>query len=147
MLWYGNRGAEREGNGIQMGSGRVRGDAVDVHVGGRIRLKRMSAGISRDRLAEIGDVTAAEVEAIERGDYRAPNAFLAAAADGLGVDISDFFDDFDAAFPDVPSTRPDDGSIPTLDEVRRVLNAFVRVRSPSFREGLARQAEAAAELA
>ena len=121
------------------------GDAVDVHVGSRLRMKRMSAGLSREQLAEIGGLTTDEVASIERGDHRAPSAFLAVAADALGVAISNFFDDFDTAFPELPSTIPEDGSIPTLDEVNRVLDAFVRVRSPSFRAGLTRQAEAAAE--
>ena len=106
----------------------------------------MQLGQPVAEVAESVGMTPSDLQAVEAGRTRATSALLVKIGEALDVEVAHFFGDFEDAFPDLPSTVPNDGSVPTVEEVQRVLNAYVRVRSPSLREGLVRQAEAGAEI-
>ena len=69
---------------------------IDGHVGKRIRLARLSRGISQEKLAEAIGVTFQQVQKYEKGSNRISAARLFECARFLGVDILYFFQDAEA---------------------------------------------------
>lgn len=88
--------------------------AVDVHVGGRVRLRRTLLGLSQEKLGEAVGVTFQQVQKYERGANRVSASMLWKVAQALDVPISFFFDGLD--------DRPNDDAL-TNDDLR-VLVAF-----------------------
>jgi transcriptional regulator with XRE-family HTH domain len=66
---------------------------VDRYVGSRIRLQRISLGMTDEHLAEMIGVSAAEMEHYEEGALRVPPSLLLDVANALSVGISYFFAD------------------------------------------------------
>ncbi len=77
------------------------GNAVDRHVGGKIRVRRKVLNLSQDALAGLASMTPDEIGAFERGAHRIPPATLAAIALILDVPVAFFFE-----APDELSGRP-----------------------------------------
>lgn len=84
---------------------------IDIHVGGRIRLRRMLIGMSQEKLAEPG-LTFQQVQKYEKGANRVGAGRLYTIACILGVPVQFFFDDMppraealalEAAGGDVPA--------------------------------------------
>jgi transcriptional regulator with XRE-family HTH domain len=71
---------------------------IDVHVGGRIRMRRLLLGMNQETLANALGLTFQQVQKYEGGANRVSASRLSAMADILGVPISYFFGDL----------RPDD---------------------------------------
>jgi transcriptional regulator with XRE-family HTH domain len=69
---------------------------IDVHVGGRIRMRRLFLGMNQQMLATALDLTFQQVQKYERGINRVSASRLSAMADALGVPISFFFGDLAA---------------------------------------------------
>jgi transcriptional regulator with XRE-family HTH domain len=65
---------------------------VDVHIGGRIRMRREALGLSHESVARIIDVTAAEIGAFETGYSRVSAACLYDIARLLDVKVAYFFE-------------------------------------------------------
>lgn len=65
---------------------------VDVHVGGRMRLRRMLLGLSQSQLGEALGLTFQQVQKYEHGTTRMSAAMLHRAAEVLDIPISFFFD-------------------------------------------------------
>ena len=65
---------------------------VDLHVGGRVRLRRKLVGISQEQLADALGLTFQQVQKYERGSNRVSASKLYAIARTLGVPIAFFFD-------------------------------------------------------
>ena len=80
--------------------GMIKPHPIDVHVGKRLRLLRLSAGMSQTQLAEAVGVTFQQVQKYEKGSNRISASRLFELASILGVDISFFFKD---------ATPPGDG--------------------------------------
>ena len=83
-------------------------DPVDVHVGKRIRERRLSIEMSQVRLAEISGVRFQQIQKYELGVNRVSASRLWEISKGLHVPISYFFDGLDTDAPDVPSTLGED---------------------------------------
>ena len=66
---------------------------IDVHVGGRIRLRRTLMGMSQERLGEALGLTFQQVQKYERGVNRVGASRLFDLSRVLDVPISFFFDD------------------------------------------------------
>lgn len=66
---------------------------IDVHVGGRIRLRRTLMGMSQERLGEALGLTFQQVQKYERGVNRVGASRLFDLSRVLDVSISFFFDD------------------------------------------------------
>ncbi len=81
---------------------------VDVHVGGRIKLRRQLLGLSQSALAEALGLTFQQVQKYEKGANRVSASRLLHIASILKVPILFFFDDMpgELAGPDAPA---DDG--------------------------------------
>ena len=74
---------------------------IDIHVGKRIRIRRLLLGMNQERLANALDLTFQQVQKYEAGANRVSASRLAATAEILGVPISYFFGDLPAANTEV----------------------------------------------
>jgi transcriptional regulator with XRE-family HTH domain len=70
-------------------------NAIDVHVGSRLRLRRIELGLSQGALANQLGVSFQAVQKYETGDIRISASRLYAAAQALKVPPSFFFDGAD----------------------------------------------------
>ena len=66
---------------------------VDVHVGGRVRLRRMLLGMSQEKLGEHLGLTFQQVQKYEKGANRIGASRLFELAGILGVGVQFFFED------------------------------------------------------
>jgi transcriptional regulator with XRE-family HTH domain len=70
-------------------------DPVDIHVGGRIRTRRLLIGMNQETLARALGLTFQQVQKYEGGANRVSASRLSQIAEILGVPISHFFSDLD----------------------------------------------------
>ena len=68
-------------------------NAIDVHVGRRVRLRRTLLGMSQEQLGEALSITFQQVQKYERGSNRISSSRLWDIAQILDVPVSFFFDD------------------------------------------------------
>lgn len=68
-------------------------NAIDVHVGGRMRLRRTLLGLSQEQLGEAIGLTFQQVQKYERGTNRVGASRLFDLSRVLDVPVSYFFDD------------------------------------------------------
>jgi transcriptional regulator with XRE-family HTH domain len=80
---------------------------VDLHVGGRVRMRRKVLGVSQERLAEALGLTFQQVQKYERGANRVSASKLYEIARFLSAPISYFFEGL---------ADPTTGAHPGLDE-------------------------------
>ncbi|WP_026616631.1 helix-turn-helix domain-containing protein [Ensifer aridi] len=66
--------------------------AIDVHVGNRIRLRRLALDWSQTKLGEAIDVTFQQVQKYEKGLNRVGASRLQRAAEAMGVPVAYFFE-------------------------------------------------------
>lgn len=69
---------------------------MDVHVGGRVRLRRMMLGMSQDKLGEALGLTFQQVQKYEKGVNRIGASRVFEIAKILDVPIQYFYDDFES---------------------------------------------------
>lgn len=82
---------------------------IDVHVGQRVRLRRMLLGMSQEKLGEQLGLTFQQIQKYERGTNRIGSSRLYMLSQILDVPVSFFFDDMPpSVLEDMP--KPDDGS-------------------------------------
>jgi transcriptional regulator with XRE-family HTH domain len=70
-------------------------DPVDVHVGGRIRTRRLMIGMNQETLARSLGLTFQQVQKYEGGANRVSASRLSQIAEILGVPIAHFFSDLE----------------------------------------------------
>jgi transcriptional regulator with XRE-family HTH domain len=70
-----------------------RPNPIDVHVGGRVRLRRMILGISQEKLGEQLGLTFQQVQKYEKGVNRIGASRLFDIANVLSVPVQFFYDD------------------------------------------------------
>ena len=88
-------------------AGRVsRTDAVDAHVGQRIRARRVVMGFSQEKLANALGLTFQQVQKYEKGANRVGASRLFDLARVLEVPVAYFFDGLPAARPDSTGDIP-----------------------------------------
>jgi transcriptional regulator with XRE-family HTH domain len=118
---------------------------IDVHVGGRVRLRRTLLGMSQEKLGEALGLTFQQVQKYERGVNRIGASRLFDLARVLDVPIGFFFDDMPDAlggntgaarralgFADAQDSFEDD----TLHrrETLELVRAYYRITDPSVRK-------------
>jgi transcriptional regulator with XRE-family HTH domain len=86
-----------DGGTTRYGRGTGVPDPVDVHVGARIRTRRLFIGMNQDTLARALGLTFQQVQKYEGGANRVSASRLAQIAKVLGVPIAYFFGDLDPA--------------------------------------------------
>ena len=85
------------GEAARYGRGTGVPDPVDVHVGARIRTRRLLIGMNQETLANALGLTFQQVQKYEGGANRVSASRLAEIANVLGVPIAYFFADIEAA--------------------------------------------------
>jgi transcriptional regulator with XRE-family HTH domain len=90
---------------LKYGRGTGVPNPIDVHVGARIRMRRLLLGMNQETLANALGLTFQQVQKYEGGANRVSASRLSAMAEILGVPISYFFGDL----------RPDDAELSTAD--------------------------------
>lgn len=118
---------------------------VDVHVGGRVRLRRTLLGMSQEKLGEAIGLTFQQVQKYERGANRIGASRLFDLSRVLDVPVSFFFDDM----PDsVASRSPALTRGPTVSEqstdpdplakreTLELVRAYYRISDPLVRKRL-----------
>ena len=68
---------------------------IDIHVGGRVRLRRVMLGFSQDKLAEALGLTFQQIQKYEKGANRIGASRIFEISRILSVPIQFFFDDYD----------------------------------------------------
>ena len=81
---------------LKTGYGTGRPNPIDVHVGGRVRLRRTLLGLSQEKLGDAIGLTFQQVQKYERGANRIGASRLFDLARVLDVPVSFFFDDMAA---------------------------------------------------
>jgi transcriptional regulator with XRE-family HTH domain len=114
---------------------------IDVHVGSRVRLRRMMLGMSQEKLGESLGITFQQIQKYEKGTNRIGASRLQHIARVLTVPVSFFFEDA----PGSPSGEPSAGGVgerPSASYVVDFLSssegvqlnkAFIRIKDPKIR--------------
>ena len=92
-------GAEGDDKGTR------RPNPIDVHVGSRVRFRRMLLGMSQEKLGEKLGLTFQQVQKYEKGINRIAAGRLFTIAQALGVDVSYFYEGQDKAFSFEPTPQ------------------------------------------
>ncbi len=92
-------------------------DPVDVHVGSRVRLRRMMLGMSQEAVGRALDLTFQQVQKYERGTNRIGAGRLKQLAELLSVPVQYFYDEYDSAPVVAGFAESDDGD--AFDELLR----------------------------
>ena len=90
---------------------------IDVHVGGRVRLRRMMVGMSQERLGEKLGLTFQQIQKYEKGANRIGASRLYDIAQVLGVGVEFFFEDVPE---EVEPTSTEEAS--SADSAPRLMN-------------------------
>ncbi|MCK6451053.1 MAG: helix-turn-helix domain-containing protein [Alphaproteobacteria bacterium] len=93
-------------------SRRPAGDGVDVHVGKRVRERRVQLGMSQKNLAAAVGVSFQQIQKNERGTNRIGASRMLELSRALDVPVSFFFDDMppQPPVPSAVSTAPEAGA-------------------------------------
>lgn len=125
---------------------------VDMHVGGRLKMRRMMVGMSQDELAHAVGLTFQQVQKYEHGANRISASRLFEFGQLLDVPVSYFFE----GLPGLPADRleketsrsgrrPDTGEAfnPfTRRETLELIRAYTSIQDPDLRETLMKTIEA-----
>lgn len=126
---------------------------IDVHVGGRVRLRRTLLGMSQEKLGEAIGLTFQQVQKYERGANRVGASRLFDLSRVLDVPVSFFFDDMSdevsAQSPRLISglseePAPFEPDPMTKRETLELVRAYYRITDPHVRKRIFELAKALA---
>ncbi len=113
---------------------------IDVHVGSRVRLRRMLVGMSQEKLGDMLGLTFQQVQKYEKGANRVGASRLYQISRILGVSVQFFFDDMPAADGQGEisegSTSPYVMDFVSSSEGLQLNRAFTRIDEPAVRKKL-----------
>lgn len=110
---------------------------IDVFVGSRVRMRRLMAGLSQEKLADGLGITFQQVQKYEKGTNRIGASRLQAIADILGVPPSFFFqegDDAAARNGDTTREPSEISSFVSSKEGIALNRAFLKITDPVLRK-------------
>ena len=110
---------------------------IDIHVGNRVRLRRVLLGMSQEDLASRLGITFQQVQKYERGLNRISGSRLYDISKILQVNIDYFFDEFQTEHKEMPF----DENIPLSnlmqqEEALVLVNAYNKIKKPHLRQML-----------
>jgi len=114
-------------------------NAVDIHVGHRVRQRRTLLGLSQERLATALDLTFQQVQKYERGANRIGAGRLYQLARALDVPVTYFFDDMvDAQYPSTAAVHENSapayqGDPMSQRETLLLVRAYYAIPDPAVR--------------
>ncbi len=104
---------------------------VDVHVGGRVRLRRTLLGMSLDKLGEALELTFQQVQKYERGMNRIGASRLYQLCHILDVPIEYFFEELEGGGP-----APSPDNVMLKRETLELVRGYYRIRDSKVRDAL-----------
>jgi transcriptional regulator with XRE-family HTH domain len=109
---------------------------IDAVIGARIRAVRLERGFSQSEVANAIGITFQQLQKYETGKNRIAAATLAALSETLDVHLSDLMP--------LQSQASESVSLELLesDELRTLVDAFVRIRAPALRGAVIAACEA-----
>ncbi|WP_297833603.1 helix-turn-helix domain-containing protein [uncultured Roseibium sp.] len=121
-------------------------DAVDAHVGRRIRFRRIMLGRSQGDLAKALNLTFQQVQKYEKGVNRIGASRLFAIASFLHVPVGFFFEDMpgETQMPEVSEVEPVNIDFMTSKEAVKLCQAFSRIEDQNVRTNLIQMTSAIA---
>lgn len=118
---------------------------VDIHVGGRVRLRRSALGLSQDQLGAAIGLSFQQVQKYERGANRIGASRLYEMSKVLHIPISYFFESFDGlslAEEGDSTYKPD----PVMKrETLELMRAYHQILDPKQRKKILKLVQALAE--
>ena len=138
-----SRKAVEDGESDEKGSRRP--NPIDVHVGSRVRLRRMLLGISQEKLGERLGLTFQQVQKYEKGVNRIGASRLFDLSTVLAVPISFFYEDAPAGearvqpLAGLAEAAPTDSNVLEFLSTREGLElnkAFSRIQDPKTRRAI-----------
>ncbi|WP_247887059.1 helix-turn-helix transcriptional regulator [Azospirillum sp. SYSU D00513] len=121
-------------------------DAVDIHVGKRVRHRRTLMGITQTQLGQSVGLTFQQIQKYEKGANRVSASKLWEFGRALDVPVSFFFDDMPDGLrgrgglaPDRADSAPADDREPDLmvkRETLELMKAYHRIADPLLRKRL-----------
>jgi transcriptional regulator with XRE-family HTH domain len=134
--------------------GSRRANPIDIHVGSRVRFRRMLLGMSQEKLGQKLGLTFQQVQKYEKGINRIGASRLFDLAQVLGVSVEFFYEEAPAG--EIPVDAASDGFSDKADETTIVdflrsrdgleLNkAFVRITDPKARRAIVELVRSLAE--
>jgi transcriptional regulator with XRE-family HTH domain len=110
-------------------------NSIDIHVGSRLRMRRMMLGMSQEKLGEAFGLTFQQVQKYEKGANRMGASRLQQAAQILGVSVPFFFEGAPGGHVeggDTLSPAYIDDFVSSKDGLR-LIKAFMRIARPAVR--------------
>lgn len=143
---------QNTGTGERMAMAARKPNPIDVHVGSRVRLRRMFIGMSQERLGEQMDLTFQQIQKYEKGTNRIGASRLFQLADILNVPVGFFFEGLDntsgyqpqAGFAEAPSESYVMDFLDSREGVE-LNRAFVKIADPKVRKSVVELVRALAE--
>lgn len=105
-------------------------DPIDLHVGERVRLRRLLVGLSQEQLADAVCITFQQIQKYERGINRISASRLFGIANALSVPVSFFFEGLEGQ---TTPTEPDRSGL--TNEGMTLLNNYKQL-SPEEQEAI-----------
>jgi transcriptional regulator with XRE-family HTH domain len=135
-----------QGEGEAGEKGSRRANPIDLHVGSRVRLRRMLLGLSQEKLADQLGLTFQQVQKYEKGINRIGASRLFDLAQVLSVPVQFFYDDAPVAVtaehaagePSVAARPVDDDLVDFLHsrEGIELTKAFLRISDQKVRRSI-----------
>src|SRR5262245_45256982 len=111
--------------------------SIDVHVGSRVRMRRMILKMSQEKLGEALGLTFQQVQKYEKGMNRISSSRLHQLCDILQVPVAFFFDEGIADKPERDTAALDDlRQFVTSHEGLRLIQAWSQIKSDSLRRSI-----------
>jgi len=107
---------------------------VDIHVGGRVRMRRTVLGLSQERLGEAIGLTFQQVQKYERGTNRIGASRLYELSLVLNVPVGFFYEEYGARQDGGMSEAPAGYAAATLQrDALELMGVFQRITDPDMR--------------
>jgi transcriptional regulator with XRE-family HTH domain len=114
--------------------------SIDVEVGSRVRMRRMTIGMSQEKLGEMLGLTFQQVQKYEKGTNRISVSRLVDIADVLGVEIDYFFKGLRGPKStqglSEPESPPYASEVMSTPEGLQLIRTFATIRSGKIRRSL-----------
>lgn len=121
-------------------------DAVDEHVGRRMRARRKAMGISQTALADAVGITFQQVQKYERAANRVSASRLWHIAQQLNVDVAYFFDGLERVL-DAETPALTDAAAWLSSDQAEAFACMIAQLTPAYRRQVVKVAEGAATIA
>lgn len=116
---------------------------IDVHVGSRLRLRRLLVGMSQDKLGEALGLTFQQIQKYEKGMNRIGASRLFEISKILTVPVQFFYDGYEGAGDMIglaeDGPKKDDDEINVMDilstpEGLQLCQSFIKIQDPKVRK-------------